>query len=126
MAYYVSICKGGYGGPYVLAAGPFNRHGDALRCVGAVNRLVKDLYPNDRDVAWAGFGTCNVKRGPLTVGKFNARLGLPEGRISESSIDNRWWTPGENRFTELPVSRQQRHIRKARVAARKQAIREAA
>jgi hypothetical protein len=110
MAYFVTITKGQQ---TVFAAGPFNRHGDALRCVGHVRRLVHKLMPNDRDLPWVGWGTSRVKVGPMPNGRFNAELGLPAGRITESPLPaNWWWVEGE--LPELPIRpTQRRPIRRA-------------
>lgn len=48
MSYYVSIVDGSKS---VLALGPFNRHGDALRSVSAVREHVSATY---RDSHWFG------------------------------------------------------------------------
>lgn len=104
MGYYVTILKGGDPNRAMFAAGPFNRHGDAQNAVGHVRRLAHEMFANDRDLPWAGWGTSRVKSGPMPVGKFNVQLGLPEGRIAESTLTpNRWWIEGENDWRRKPV-----------------------
>ena len=86
MAFYVSIRDDSR---YVLALGPFNRHGDALRAVGHVHRLADTRYP--LHAPFLGFGTCHVRRGPLRPGVLNRDLGLPPGRIAESPLPPCRW-----------------------------------
>lgn len=106
MAFYVTI-RNSSGSKTIFAAGPFNRHGDALRAVGHVRRYVEDKFKNARDLAWAGFGTSRVKGGPMPVGRFNEDIGLPASRIAESPLPaNWWWIEGE--LPELPVRAPQR------------------
>lgn len=112
MAFYVTI-RSSNASKTIYAAGPFNRHGDALRCVGHVRRYVHKAFPNDRDLQWAGWGTCRVKCAPLPKGRFNEAIGLPAGRITESPLPaNWWWNEGE--LPELPKKAPQRRpVRRA-------------
>jgi hypothetical protein len=92
MAFYVSVKETKRNGRAVLAAGPFNRHGDAERCVGHVHHVVAEQFPNE--APWVGFGTCRVRHGEMRPGRFNADIGLPTDgrRIADLPIaDNRWW-----------------------------------
>lgn len=107
MAFYVSVTEPGSARRYVLAAGPFNRHGDAERCVGHVRRIVDEHFP--REAPWVGYGTCRVKHGPMKPGRFNLTLGLPdEGRITELCplVDWRW--PRTDDITEVERKRRLR------------------
>jgi hypothetical protein len=106
MGFYVTI-QNNSGSKTIFAAGPFNRHGDALRCVGHVRRHVHEVYRNDRNLQWAGFGTSRVKSGPMPNGRFNEALGLPAGRIAESPLPANWWWV-EGQLPELPIRAPQR------------------
>jgi hypothetical protein len=110
MAYFVTIKKGQQ---TIFAAGPFNRHGDAERCVGHVRRYVHEAFPNDRDLQWAGWGTSRVKRAPIPNGRFNEQIGLPAGRIAESPLPSNWWW-NEGELPELSKkAAQRRPVRRA-------------
>lgn len=80
MAYYVTVQNNGR---TLLAAGPFNRHGDAERTVGAVRHLIHDRYP--REAPWVGYGTSRVKTG-RPVAKFKG-----EELDEYTTADPRWW-----------------------------------
>jgi hypothetical protein len=71
MSFYVTIRDGGRVG---WLAGPFNRHGDALRFVEPARRLAHEL--NREQATWAGFGTARRKADRNRVGILNDRLGL--------------------------------------------------
>lgn len=98
MAFYVTIRETGEKPRTCFAAGPFNRHGDAERCVGHVRRYVHD-NPRafNEDTTWLAYGTSRVRFGPLPTALLNGRLGLPtSGRIAELELPgNRWWTEGD-------------------------------
>lgn len=105
MAYYVSVIESKRNGRYVLGAGPFNRHGDAERCVGHVRRAVDEQFPNE--APWVGFGTCHVKHGDMMPGRFNAAIGIPSARMSHLTIaDCRW--PRVDDITEVERKRRLR------------------
>ncbi len=69
--YYVSIRDGDR---YILAAGPFETHQQALDMVGRVNVLANKL---DGRAVWYAFGTCRLEDGrPVRPGQLNQQLGL--------------------------------------------------
>lgn len=74
MAFYVSIREGVGRHRTTLAAGPFRRHGDAVRQVDRVRRVCDAKWPTD--AAWFHFGTARLRRAPRPIGKLNAALGL--------------------------------------------------
>lgn len=106
MAFYVTIQDGGR---TLLALGPFNTHGDALRHVAPVRALVRKRGYREGD--WCAYGTSRLKtrREP---GKFNGQLEEPEGR----------WLPGdiqdpvayyERHATAADVKRMRRHLERS-------------
>lgn len=80
MAYYVSVIDNS---KVMYAAGPFKRHGDALKTVDAVRKMVHERYP--REAPWVGYGTCNIKTSHAKIGKFNQELGVPAWKEQEAA-----------------------------------------
>lgn len=74
MSYYVTVRDGERVG---WLAGPFKRHGDALRMVAPAKKLAQEL--NSRGI-WYAYGTTHVKTAPLTTkigpGILNEHLAL--------------------------------------------------
>ncbi len=105
MAFYTTV-RDSAGQRTAFAAGPFNAHGDALRMVGPVRTIVNQDFP--RESPWCSYGTAQVKFGPLPVGRFNERLGLPAGRILRLSaeVPQGRWVTGD---TADPVGYLRRH-----------------
>ncbi len=97
MSYYVTVQDGGRTG---FLAGPFRRHGDALRTRHLASCEASRV---DGRAAWYAFGTSRVKAGPLPVGRLNQALGLPtDGRPFDlldppaSRVDRRVCHRGRN------------------------------
>lgn len=76
MAYYVTVQDGARVG---YLAGPFKRHGDAVRMVDAAKHAAKKA---DTWAAFYAFGTAHVKTAPMVArigtGKLNGLLGIDE------------------------------------------------
>lgn len=73
VSYFVTVKDGQRVG---YLAGPFKRHGDALRMVEPAKRLAKKA---DSWSAFYAFGTARVKVPSARVGLFNVALGLEGG-----------------------------------------------
>jgi hypothetical protein len=101
MSYYVTVR--GAAGKFILAAGPFNRHGDALRMVGPVRELVGEKFP--KEAPWVSFGTANSTH--VKPGKFNDEIGLGE-RVAtlDPEMPQGRWATGD---TADPVDYVRRH-----------------
>ena len=69
--YYVSVIDGS---KYVLAAGPFTTHEEALATVEPLRNKVLDLDPTGQWF-WYAWGTCKVNEAELVKpGRFNSLL----------------------------------------------------
>jgi hypothetical protein len=72
-SYYVSVVDGKR---WVLAAGPFSTHAQALGYVEPVRRLVLSRYDYQGRAGWYGYGTVAMQDGYSKPGKLNSDIGL--------------------------------------------------
>lgn len=70
-SYYVSVLDGT---SMVLAAGPYQEHGEALAQVDRVNELVRTKYRGDPREPWYAYGTVAMPPNYPRIGKLNAEL----------------------------------------------------
>lgn len=89
MSFYATVRMNGRTVP---AAGPFRRHGDALRAADAIVVMVHDVEMSSdrlsREAAWWSYGTAQV-RAHFKLGQWNDRLGLvvdDDGFVEPASV----------------------------------------
>lgn len=85
MSYYATVLERGNQRRVCFAAGPFNRHGDAL---AASDEIRREIMPTlSADAHWHTYGTCHDRAGRRRRGKLNDRLS-PTTAANLAATDN--------------------------------------
>lgn len=75
MSYYATVLEHAHPRRICWAAGPFDRHGDAL---AAADEIRREIMPTvDPDAHWHAYGTAHDRAGRSRAGKLNGRLSAP-------------------------------------------------